>query len=251
MKKALIVYGGWPGHDPEGVGKLFQSMLENEGYDVVLSNTLDAYLDRKKLKELDLIIPHWTMGELTLDQMETVIDAVASGVGIMGCHAGLCDAFRNSLDWQWMAGAQLVSHPGGQHLEYTINIEKSSSIITEGIEDFTVSSELYYLQVDPAVNVLATTRVPVGNGPFETMDYAKVNRDSGLGEWFFDGKEDPSEFNNKNPHIPNKPIDMPVIYTKMWGKGRVFYCSLGHDAEMLKKEPLNTIVKRGMLWASK
>ncbi len=251
MKKALIVYGGWDGHDPLGVSNVFKTMLEAEGYSVELSDTLAVYADNKKLKGMDLIIPHWTMGELDLDQLESVLDAVASGVGIAGCHAGLCDAFHDRPDWQWMAGAQFVSHPGGQHLDYTVNITSNTSIITEGVKDFSVSSELYYLQVDPAVEVLATTRVPVGNGPFVPMDHVNVNRDFGFGEWLFDGKKEQQEFNYTNPHLSNKAVDMPIMYTKMWGNGKVFYCSLGHDSDMLKKEPLSTIMKRGLLWASR
>lgn len=251
MKKALIVYGGWDGHEPEPISRLFQEMLEQEGYEVERSDTLDAYLDNAKLRSLDLIVPHWTMGDLTLEQMESVLDAIASGVGVAGVHAGLADAFHDRPDWQNMAGSQFISHPGGQHLRYTVNITSNSSVITEGIEDFTVESELYYIQVDPAIDVLATINYPVGEGPFEATDYMKLGEGQIFGEWFFDGKDKKDEFNTKNPHLGNKPVLMPAVYTKMWGRGRVFYCSVGHDEKLLRTEPLNTLVKRGMLWASK
>ena len=53
-----------------------------------------------------------------------------------------------------------MSHPGGNGIHYTVNIRKGSSPIVEGLEDFEVDSEHYYLHVDPAIEVLATTRFP-------------------------------------------------------------------------------------------
>jgi uncharacterized protein len=120
------------------------------------------------------------------------------------------------VDWQFMTGGQWVSHPGRDGVEYTVNIKNSSSKITLGISDFTVKSEQYYLHVDPAIEVLATTRFPVVEGP----------------------------------HSANGQVDIPVIWTKKWGKGKVFYCSLGHHADILQAEPARTIMERGFLWAA-
>lgn len=249
MKKALIVAGGWVGHEPVEVSKLFTSILEEEGYTVESAFDLSVYEDRKKLKTFDLLIPHWTMGVLTPPQLEGVLDAIASGVGVAGCHAGLADAFHNSTDWHWMAGSQLVSHPGGGHMEYKVHLCQNGSSITEGLEDFTVVSELYYLHVDPCVNVLGTISYPVGEGPFTVDDYAIINQKTPgyeMGEWY--GKD---EYKNHNPHLANNPIQMPAIYTKSFGKGKVFYCSVGHNSKMLSAEPLRTIMKRGFLWATR
>ena len=249
MKKALIVAGGWPGHDPEGVSKLFSEILREENFECDVSFSLDAYADREKIKSYDLIIPHWTTGHLGPDQLEGVLDAIASGVGIAGCHAGLADAFHDNPDWQWMAGSQLVSHPGGTKVKYMVNIHKNSSIITEGIEDFSVESEFYYLHVDPCVNVLASIHYPVGDGPFKTDDYVIITRDKPgfeQGDWYLK-----DEYQKHNPHYGNTPSHIPAIYTKSFGKGKVFYCALGHNSEMLSKEPLKTIIRRGFLWASR
>lgn len=48
MKKALIVHGGWEGHDPVGIAKLFGSILEKSGFSVEISDTLDAFKNEKK-----------------------------------------------------------------------------------------------------------------------------------------------------------------------------------------------------------
>lgn len=216
-KKALIVQGGWDGHEPVQVSQVFKKVLEENGFEVEVSDTLDAFLDVGKLKQLDLIIPAWTMGSITNEQVRPVLEAVASGVGIAGCHGGMCDSFRESVDWQFMTGGQWVAHPGNDGTEYVVNIKRGSSPIVEGIEDFPVKSEQYYLHVDPAVEVLATTRFPVADGP----------------------------------HASNGAVDMPVVWTKRWGKGKVFYCSLGHHADVIDHGPALEIMRRGFIWAAR
>lgn len=215
-RKALIVQGGWDGHEPVQVADIFCRTLEGENFEVEISDTLDSFLDVEKLKSLDLIIPVWTMGRITNEQCQPVLEAVASGVGIAGCHGGMCDSFRENVDWQFMTGGQWVAHPGNDGVEYIVNIKRGSSPIVEGIDDFTVKSEQYYVHVDPAIEVLATTRFPVIDGP----------------------------------HASNGIVDVPVIWTKRWGKGRVFYSSLGHHADIFDIKPALETMRRGFLWAA-
>jgi type 1 glutamine amidotransferase len=216
VKKALIVWGGWDGHEPEQVAGTFRDALTEMGFEVEVSNTLDAFRDQEKLLGLHLIVPVWTMGNIAREQLVPVLKAVESGVGIAGCHGGMCDAFRQSTEWQFMTGGQWVAHPGNDGVDYVVNIVKGSHPIVEGIDDFTVKSEQYYLHVDPVVKVLATTRFPTVDGP----------------------------------HSPNGPVDMPVVWIKRWGKGRVFYNSLGHHNDVINHGPALTLMKRGFAWAA-
>ena len=221
MKKALIVWGGWDGHEPDKVAEVFRSILAENGFEVEVSDTLESFADEAKLKGLDLIAPIWTMGDVYPqepkdDQIKPVFAAVASGVGIASCHGGMCDAFRQSVDWQSMTGGNWVAHPGGADTTYMVNMKHSSGSLVEGIADFEVHSEQYYLHVDPAVEVLATTRFPVANGY----------------------------------HTSNRTVDMPVVWTKRWGHGRVFYTSLGHHADGFDTPEAKEIMKRGLLWAA-
>lgn len=215
-KQALIVWGGWEGHQPKEVADIFRSQLANEGFEVEVSDTLEAFEDADKLKSLDLIIPLWTMGRIDQKLVDNVSAAVQSGVGLAGCHGGMCDAFRENVDWQFMTGGQWVAHPGNDGVTYTVNIRNSSSLLTAGIGDFDVSSEQYYLHVDPAVEVLATTRFPIVSGP----------------------------------HSLNKAVDMPVIWTKRWGVGRVYYNSLGHRADIMEIDTVKELMQRGFLWCA-
>lgn len=215
-RSALIVQGGWDGHEPLQVSGRFAEMLQSEGFSVEVSNTLDAFLDVEKLKSLHLIVPVWTMGQIKNEQVQPVLEAVASGVGIAGCHGGMCDAFRENVDWQFMTGGQWVAHPGNDGTLHRVCLRHGSSPIVEGLEDFDVSTEQYYLHVDPANEVLATTNFPVANGF----------------------------------HVTNGFVPMPVVWTKRWGHGRVFYNSLGHHNDVFDIPAAYEMMRRGFLWAA-
>lgn len=216
MKKALIVWGGWPGHQPEEIAGLFRDLLMDEEFVVEVSNTLEAFADGEKLKTLDLIVPVWSMGEADPALIRNVSAAVQNGTGLAGCHGGMCDAFRTDVEWHFMTGGQWVAHPGNNEVDYEVKLIPNSNPLLEGIGNFCVRSEQYYMHVDPAVNVLATTRFPIALGP----------------------------------HSPNGAVDMPVVWTKWWGAGRVFYCSLGHQTDILEIPQVNEMMRRGLLWAS-
>jgi type 1 glutamine amidotransferase len=216
-RRALIVYGGWEGHSPRQVAKLFERVLGEDGFEVEMADSLEAFADRKHLESASLIVPHWTMGKIEKHQLAGVLAAVESGVGLAGCHGGMCDSFREATDWQFMTGGQWVAHPGNDGTRYTVHITDTSHPITQAIGDFEVSSEQYYMHVDPAVKVLATTRFPVADGP----------------------------------HAANGPVDMPVLWTKLFGSGRVFYNSIGHSPQVLATEPVLTLMRRGFLWSAR
>lgn len=217
MKKVLIFEGGWDGHEPKLVSARFGRLMEQAGYQVDIVHDQQCLEDLETLMTYDLIIPCWTMGEISREAVTNISKAVGSGVGLAGCHGGMCDAFRQNTEWQFITGGQWVSHPGGDGQEYMVNICHGSSPITQGLEDFPVCSEHYYLHIDPAIEVLATTRFPL-------VHYY---------------------------HISNKPVDMPVAWTKYWGNGRVFYCSLGHHDDVFDKSPnAQELMRRGMLWAA-
>jgi uncharacterized protein len=219
-QKALIVWGGWDGHEPEKVAHLFESILSSEGFEVTVSNTLDSFADESLVLSQNLLVPIYTMSTITNEQFEPVRKAVAEhGIGMAGCHGGMCDAFRNNTEWQFMTGSQWVAHPGNDGVRYVVKINRTNPHeITDGLSDFEVVSEQYYLHVDPGVNVLATTDFPLP------------------------GVE--------GPHSEN-PCAMPQVYTKKYGKGRVFYNALGHHASVLEAETPKELMRRGFIWAAK
>jgi type 1 glutamine amidotransferase len=214
MKSALIVWGGWQGHEPEKGAALFATFLREQGYEVEVSDTLDSYLQTEKMQALSLIVPIWTMGTITKEQERGLLDAVRSGVGIAGWHGCMADSFRNNTEYQFMVGGQWVAHPGNI-IDYRVNIVKHDDSIVAGLQDFQMHSEQYYMHVDPMNEVLATTTF--------SGEYA--------------------------PWIAG--CVMPVVWKKRWGQGKVFYSSLGHVVKDFEVPEALTIMQRGMLWASR
>lgn len=212
-KRILFVWGGWDGHEPAKCRDIFVPWLKEKGAEITVSDSLDAYLDDKLMNSVDLVIQAWTMGSITGEQSNGLLSAVKNGAGLAGWHGGLGDSFRNNTEYQFMVGGQWVAHPGGV-VDYRVNINDNKDPVTSGLDDFDMHSEQYYMHVDPNVKVLATTTF---NG-----DHA---------EWI-DG------------------CVIPVAWKKYYGKGRVFYSSLGHVAADFDVPEALEIMKRGIAWAS-
>jgi uncharacterized protein len=212
-KKVLFVYGGWDGHEPVLNRDLFVPWMRSEGAEVTVSDTLDIYLNEPLMESLDLVVQLWTMGTITKEQEKGLLSVVKNGCGIAGWHGGTGDSFRNNVEYQFMIGGQWVSHPGGV-IDYEVNIIDHDDRVTKGLSNFSLKSEQYYMHVDPNMNVLATTRF--------NADHA---------EWI-DG------------------CTMPVVWKKVYGKGRVFYSSLGHVRKDFDVHEVLEIQKRGIRWAS-
>lgn len=212
-KRVLFVWGGWPGHEPEQCRDIFVPWMESEGAEVVVSDTLDAYLDQELIASRDLIVQIWTMGQISGEQEKALLEAIRNGMGIAGWHGGLGDSFRNNTEYQFMVGGQWVAHPGGV-IHYRVNITDHSDPVTLGLNDFDMHSEQYYMHVDPNVKVLATTTFNGDHAPW------------------IDGAV------------------MPVAWKKYYGDGRVFYNSLGHVAADFQVPEALEIMKRGIRWAA-
>jgi hypothetical protein len=159
------------------------------------------------------VVQIYTMSTITPEQEKGLLEAVRGGVALAGWHGGLADAFRNNTEYQFMVGGQWVAHPGGIIL-YQVKVVKPNDPITEGLTTFEMRSEQYYMHVDPLNEVLATTTFSGEHAPW------------------IEGTE------------------MPVVWKKRYGKGRVFYSSLGHVAGDFSVPEALTIMKRGMLWAA-
>ena len=215
-KHALIIWGGWEGHQPAEVADIFADALQRHAFAITISTTLDALLDEEALATTDLIIPIYTMSTISKEQLRSLLCAIQRGVGIGGVHGGMCDAFRQETEYQFMTGGQWVAHPGNADVTYDVHITRPDHFITDGVGNFRVTSEQYYMHVDPANQVLATTHFPTVDGP----------------------------------HVPNGPVEMPVVWTKYYGQGRVFYCSVGHQAHNVRQPEVLRLCTRGLLWAA-
>jgi type 1 glutamine amidotransferase len=213
MPEALIVWGGWSGHEPEQCAGIVREMLQGDGFKVRVETTTEAFAD-PAIKDLSLIVPIITMAKIEKAEAQNLTKAVAGGVGLAGFHGGMCDAFRESVDYQFMCGGQWVAHPGNV-IDFRVDIVKPDDPICRGIRSFAYRSEQYYMHVDPTNEVLATTT--------------------------FSGE-----------HLPwIEGTVMPVAWKRRYGGGRVFYSALGHAAQEFAVPEMRTILHRGMLWAAR
>ena len=212
-KKALFVYGGWPGHEPAKCRDLFVPWMQKTGFDVVVSDTQAPYADAALMKTIDVVVQVWTMGTIAKEPLKGLLDAIRAGTGLAGWHGGLGDAYRNETEYRYMVGGDWVAHPGGI-IEYEVKITDHEDPVTAGLADFKMKSEQYLMHDNPNNKVLATTRF------------------SGAHDSWIDGST------------------MPVVWKKTYGKGRVFYNSLGHVTADFDVPQALTIMQRGILWAS-
>lgn len=215
MKKALITWGGWNGHEPEACARIFEGILKENGYEVIFTNKMKCYTDKKLMDSLDLVVPVWTMSKIKKKQWEGLKNCILGGCGIAGWHGGMGDSFRDNVDYQFMVGGQWVAHPGGV-IDYSVQIHSDDPIVA-GYSEIQMHSEQYYMHVDPSNEVLASTTF---KGDQQGID------------WIADCK-------------------MPVAWKRRYGKARVFYSSLGHVASDFEVPGVKEIMTRGMLWASR
>jgi type 1 glutamine amidotransferase len=213
MRSALIVWGGWNGHDPEECAAIYRRWLHEDGFTVRVENNPEVFLE-PEIKNLSLIVPCTTMDKISKEAANNLAAAIESGVGMGGHHGTMGDSFHDSPVYQFITGGQWVAHPGNI-IDYTVDVTKPDDPVMAGIKSFPYTSEQYYMHVDPANEVLATTTFTGAHAPW------------------IDG------------------VVMPVVWKKMYGQGRVFYSSLGHRASEFENPNMATILRRGINWAAR
>lgn len=213
-RRAVVVRGGWEGHSPVEATDLFIPYLKDNGFEVTVSDTTAAYLD---LDGVDLVLQCMTMSDIEPEHFKGLEAAIRRGTGFAGWHGGIADSFRKNVDYSFITGGQFISHPHG-FTDYRVDIvpEQSGHPIVDGIKHFDVHTEQYYIHYDPTNTVLATTT-------FESHpDYPWI-----------------------------EGAVMPAVWTRTWGDGKVFVCTVGHKLDDLETPEVRTIIERGLLWASK
>jgi type 1 glutamine amidotransferase len=228
-KQALVVRGGWDGHMPVETTELFLPFLRENGFDVRVEEGTPVYADEAFMDTVDLIVQVNTMSTIEDAEFRGLRRAVLNGTGMAGWHGGIADSYRNNADYLHMIGGQFAHHAGkdpaervgdqsDNYIPYTVHITDYGKThpITQGIEDFDLVTEQYWVLSDEYNDVLATTTQEVR--PWDA--------------W-------------------NRPVTSPAIWTRQWGKGRIFVSAPGHRLEIVESRPVRTIIERGMLWAAR
>jgi len=215
-RRAIVVRGGWEIHQPVRCTELFTGFLQQSGFDVAISDSLDVYADRDTMAGAHLIVQCWSSGVLAEKQMDGLLTAVSAGTGFAGWHGGVIATFAGASGYHYMVGGQFICHPGG-FVDYDVSPvpSRADSPILAGIERFSIHSEQYFCHVDPGNDVLATTTFSGAHGAPETAGAV-----------------------------------MPVVWTRRHGAGRVFISTLGHFPEDLQLPAVRALTERGLLWAA-
>jgi uncharacterized protein len=230
MTQALVVRGGWEGHSPVAATDMFIPHLKQHGYDVHISDTPDIYADGAFMAGVDLIMQCYTMGAISPAALSGLEAAIRAGTGMAGWHGGIADSYRNSSDYLHMIGGQFACHPGKdpslpgfgtqEHnfVPYTVNMLPAAKEhpITAGLDDFDLVTEQYWVLCDSYIDRLAETTQKI------------------------------------RPWDPwHREVTSPAIWTREWGKGRIFVATPGHSLDVLEHPTVHTIIERGLLWASR
>ena len=227
---ALIVRGGWDGHEPVQTTDSFIPFLTDHGYDIRVEESTKIYADAGYMATVDLIVQVVTMSTIEADEVKGLRAAIAAGTGMAGWHGGIADSYRNNADYLQLIGGQFAHHQAkgrpealrgeaaDNFVRYTVNIvpEQAEHPIVAGISDFELETEQYWVLSDDYNDVLATTTIPA--------------RD--FDAW-------------------HRPITCPAIWTRQWGQGKVFVCTPGHQLTVVDEPPVRKIIERGLLWVTR
>jgi type 1 glutamine amidotransferase len=140
------------------------------------------------------------------------------GKGFVSTHAG-ATAFFSWPEFGDMVGGRFDEHPWGIS-EATVIVEDRTSPITRHLPPtFAVTDEHYQLKDFSRDNVKVLARL------------------------------DPAKLDLKAPLVHRTDRDFAVAYTKNYGKGRVFYSTLGHPREMWDQEWLRKMYFEALKWS--
>lgn len=219
-RKAVLVAGGWEGHEPHITTDIFVPGLVRNGFFVKVYDTLDVYTCPDTMGQADLVVQCWSMGKLTEKQEAGILAAVAAGTGFAGWHGGVVASFPESPGYLRMVGGTFVWHPQ-EWIEQEISVVPGHEI-TQGVSDFRVTTEQYWVLTDGANTVLATSEIKA-----------------------------PTSMSAATGYTWDRAVEMPVVWTRKWGTGKVFVCTLGHDRNIVLEPHVCVLISRGLLWASR
>jgi hypothetical protein len=164
--KTLVLAGGEI-HDFKSCGTAMREVLEaDDRFEVdyveddlsVLADGLDAY---------DVLAFYYTVGEISTEQKNGLLEWVASGKGYVGVHSA-ADSFRGCPEYRSMVGGHFVTHP--RYRKYQVTITDTDHPITSGLieeepAEFFVTDEMYVTSYDERNHVLARALWKSGTVP--------------------------------------------------------------------------------------
>lgn len=229
LKHILVISQtkGWE-HDsiPDGMAAIYNMGHDSRLWDTTLRTDTELITKKdlgrnaKNLNYFDALVFLSTTDELDLDdsQKQDMMSFIkGDGKGFVGVHAALDTNFK------WPEYGEMIGGWFDQHPWFTFN----APIINE----------------DPTFP--ATRHFPKAFVKYDEIYQAK--------EWSRDKVNvllslDPAKLNYANPGIHRTDHDFAVAWAKMYGKGRVFYSSLGHTEESWDDPDIRKMYFEAIRW---
>lgn len=210
QKRKILVYSKTAGFRHSSIalgGKAIALMGDKTGAYLAHVTEEPSIFAPEKLNQFDAVFLLNTTGNcLKGDANEEVYkkalhDFVSGGKGLMGCHSAT-DTYHQWKEFNKMMGGTFDGHPW--HMKVPVkNLEPTHPLNAMfGGKDFEINDEIYQFRADTAQPSERTFLLSLDT---KTMDVSKGKRKDNL---------------------------YPVSWVATYGKGRTFYCSLGHREEI-------------------
>jgi len=135
---------------------------------------------------------------------QALYEFVQNGGGLAGCHAAT-DTYKSWKEYNLMMGGAFASHPWHKLVPVKVLDPKNPINAAFDGKDFEIADEIYMFRNDTALAKDRKFLLVMDTSKMSKEDVAKGKRDDGT---------------------------YPISWINASGKGRVFYCSLGHREEI-------------------
>lgn len=139
----------------------------------------------------------------------SLADFVSSGKGLAGCHSAT-DTYGGWKAYNQMMGGTFAGHPWHQKIPVKILEPKNPLNAAFDGKDFEILDEIYQFRADTALPTDRKFLLSMDTAKMKEEDVKKGGRKDGL---------------------------YPISWVSTYGKGRTFYCSLGHN-DAIYQNPL-------------
>jgi len=229
-RKRILAIGETKGYQHDSVSTalgLLWKMGKESGLWETYMKTDTQLITKKKLtgnaKNLDYFdaVFFYTTGELAMDESQKA-DLLSfvrdDGKGFIGGHSAI-DTFYKWPEYGEMVGAWFDQHPWNT-FDAPVIVEDRTSPITAGFAPtFTIHDEIYQ--------------------PSKEYSREKLHVLMRL---------DPKKLDLKNPRVHRTDGDFAVAWVKKYGKGRVFYTTLGHTVEAYDRSDVQKMYLEAAKW---
>ncbi|MCS7046219.1 MAG: ThuA domain-containing protein [Gemmataceae bacterium] len=215
--RKILIYSKTAGfrHSSIPVGvKAITMMGDKTGAYTAVASEDESMFEPERLKAFDAVLMLNTTGECLRPKdgnkereemlKQSLVDFVKGGKGLIGTHSAT-DTYRNWKEYNVMMGGAFVSHPWHKKVPIKVLEPKHPvNAVFEG-KDFEITDEIYMFRDDTALANARRYLLALDKERMTAADLKLGTRKDG----FF-----------------------PVAWVATYGKGRNFYCSLGHREEI-------------------